>query len=103
MKIEIENKKEMFIECKLCYGARRGQLIVINGNKYHLGCIDKLVQNYENTIEFCEDLLNNKYITINDKTYYKHECDDMINYYIESIESIVTKEQFESMSYKVGE
>jgi len=80
--IEIDNKKEMYIECKLCNGTRRGLCTIINGNKYHLDCIDKLVQNYENTIEFCESLLNNKYITINGKTYYKHECDDEITSYI---------------------
>jgi len=55
--------------------------------------------NGSKVIEIGEDIddYGNNFQTI------KVECDDMINYYIESIESIVTKEQFESMSYKVGE
>ena len=38
------------------------------------------------------------------ETYIKVNCSSLLNcFYEEDIKSIVTKEQFESMSYKVGE
>ncbi len=48
------------------------------------GC-GKYQERISNTIEFCHNLLSNKQVTINGKTYYKHECDDEITGYIMQI------------------
>ena len=77
----------------------------VQGAKYYLEEIEKASHNIINLIEV-GDYVNGSKVKYICNAYIEldHYGDDFINHYeSEKIKSIVTKEQFESMSYRVEE